>query len=454
MKVYKRGLSNESAGKLPPGDETSDLNNGEDLTEEYRTIADYFVPEAEPDEIVYLWNLRQQSSRLNSFLGLFRGSLDAVMVRLLTLDEMISRSDQPVWSLSALRHVFSYLSETAFNTVTKKLRDAGLVNYDRELNVYSVTPLGQKVKGLITSFLKDPSEDSIELLTGLALAGEFTGALGEDELKHLLHRLTQIEFEVITAVESASEIRILKARQRFEYIWKNVEKGTDFINRITSESSIPPELHRLAQQIGYAQSRLAKATGIFQKVLNDIDRQRVHLGNSGVSTSDLNKYLIGLSTEALERLMGDVLYNPIAPVFIESNLLVDIAEGELIDKDQNGSALWETPVLADSPQESPLRYDIEHLTTLFEDILGTAERTSFSSIVPLNTFDESAYRLSMLSLIGTAREGKGDKGQEIINAFIGLPADIDVDGGEEPVGRFGVKTISKGSITMRHPNDE
>jgi hypothetical protein len=422
--------------------------------EDFRTIAEYFVSGVDPDEIVYLWNLRQQSSRLDSFLGLFRGSLDSVMIRLLTLDEMISRSDQPVWTLSALRHTFSYLSETAFDTVMKKLKDSGLVNYDRELSVYSVTPLGQKVKGLVTSFLKDPSEDSIEVLTGLALAGEFAGTLGEDELKHLLHRLTQIEFEVITAVESASETRILKARERFEYIWKYIEKGTDFINKITSEASVEPQLHRLAQQVGHAQSRLAKATGIFQKVLNDIDRQRVHLGNSGVSTSNLNKYLMGLTPDRLEMLICDVLYNPICPVLIESNLLIDVAEEEIVDKDRLGADQWEVPVLVDSPRESHPEYDIEHLKTLYGDISGVTERVSLANVIPLNSYEESAYRLSMISLIGNARDTKVDNKDEIINTFIGLPAEVQVGDGEELVGRCEVKTISKGNIAMRGNSDK
>ena len=428
--------------------------NGDNADEEFRTIAEYFVPGADPDEIVCLWNLRQQSSRLDSFLGLFRGSLDSVMIRLLTLDEMISRSDQPVWTLTALRHTFSYLSETAFDTVMKKLRDSGLISYDRELSVYSVTPLGQKVKGLVTSFMKDSSEDSIEVLTGLALAGEFAGTLGEDELKHLLHRLNQIEFEVITAIESASEPRILKARERFEYIWKYIEKGTDFINRITSEVSVDPQLHRLAQQVGYAQSKLAKATGIFQKALNDIDRQRVHLGNSGVSTSNLNKYLMGLTPDMLEKLISDVFCNPISPVLIESNLLIDVAEEELVDKDRMGTDQWTTPVLVNSPQESHPEYDIEHLRVLFDDISGVREPVSLANVVPLKSYEESAYRLSMLSLIGSARDTRGDDGDEIINSFIGLPAEVHVDHGEELVGRCDVKTISKGSIAKRGNSDK
>ena len=76
------------------------------------------------------------------------------------------------------------------------------------------------------------------------------------------------------------------------------------IAQIVQDSALDRELHRVAQQIGRAQSRLLRMTTVFQRVLNDIDRQRVHLGATGLSTSDLVFFLRQCTLDDLGRLIA------------------------------------------------------------------------------------------------------------------------------------------------------
>jgi hypothetical protein len=117
-----------------------------------------FAAGVNPDDITPFWNLNSRLPILNAFITLFSGSDIYVVLRLLVLREMVSKVDPPTWGMSELRHNFGYLSETAFETVIKRLRDGGLIDYRRDTNSYSVSPLGQKVQGAVSVFLKNEDE--------------------------------------------------------------------------------------------------------------------------------------------------------------------------------------------------------------------------------------------------------------------------------------------------------
>ena len=118
-------------------------------------------------------------------------------------------------------------------------------------------------------------------ITGVVRASYELGTLTPEVLSHLLYRLRRLETELQQAVESLSEPRILQARERLANIWSWIERGSAMIEHIMQDPALDRELHRVAQQIGRAQSRLLRMTTVFQRVLNDIDRQRVHLGATG-----------------------------------------------------------------------------------------------------------------------------------------------------------------------------
>lgn len=405
-------------------------------------IKNYFIEGIDTEDIIPLWHLFQKQSLLDAFITLFRGTQSDILIRLFILSEMVSKVDPPSWSMAELRHTFSYLTETAFETVVKRLRDGGLISYDRENNSYSVTPIGQKVQSSISLFLKSDEDEGIGMLTGLVYASEVTGTLGREELEHLLYRLNQLEQEMIEAIESASEHRIIKARKRLEAVWRYIEKGTEIIKKIAENSEMDRVSHRLGQQIGYAQSSLAKFASIFQRALNEIDKQRVHLGNSGVSTSDLNRYLMSLNIEELIAFM-DGLRTTACPIFLLTDITADIAEYELIERERQKDEDWILPKLSESPAaDDVFTDDLLQLQELYSDAASIEEDTFLHAIIPKRNFEESAYRLSMISLIGDKGEAAGS---HMLN-FVNLPLTALFTDEIEEVMRCGVKTISKGTL--------
>lgn len=415
-----------------------------DAEEGYNSaINSYFGQGVDPDDIPSFWTLRNYLPRLCAFIGLFRGTEEDILVRLLFLMEMAARPEKADWSLNSLRHIFNYFSDTAFNTILLRLKDNGILSYNRETGNYSVTPLGQKAYGVISTFIRDEEEDSLGMLTGLVYAAEITGTLDRENLSHLLNRLVQLENEIFSAVGSGSENRISKAREKFESIWKYIEKGTEIIDKITSDAFLDRTSHRVAQQIGLSQAKLAKVTATFQRALNDIEKQKIHLGSWGLSTSDINRYLVNLKPAQFLELMDGAFASPVEPVLLLTDLLADIAEDELIDKERQSNEGFIIP----SQRESPVADDVsevslESLRELAADLKTIEDYSPFSVSIPKNTFEESAYRLSMLSLIGLKEKAS----EEIMDDFATLPFIIITQEGTEPVEKYNVKEISKGII--------
>lgn len=417
-----------------------------DLPSVDEEIQDYFVPGFDIDEIPSLWGLKQKAPLLNAFTTLFRGEPTGVIVRLHVLSDLSIRpAETPFWDLSNLRRRFAYLTETAFDTVIRRLRGGGLISYDREGNRYAITPLGLQVNGAVSHFLRSYEEEGLGLLTGLLYAGEAMGSLSQEELAHLLNRLGQLEQELISAVESASEQAILKARERFKAVWKRIEQGTEIIRRISRNREMDRETHRLGQKIALFQSRLTRVTSIFQRAMNDIDRQRMHLGNSGVSTSDLNRYLMNRSADELAVFLEGAVGVPAQPIVLLTDLLADVAEYELIEREKEEKEAWRLPNLIYSEaEEGLLKEELPHLKGLIDDVTETEEASlPLKSVIPKESFEVSSYRLSMLSLAGGGSESKGE---DLLTEWVRLPLRVEMEEGVEEVRAHGVWTVSKGEI--------
>ena len=424
------------------GDNPTQESSLETKGSDNSTIESYFNQGVDPDDIPSFWILRNHLPRLYAFVGLFRGAEEDILVRLLFLMEMAARPEKADWTLNSLRHIFNYFSDTAFTTILLRLKDNGIISYNRETGNYAVTPLGQKAYGVISTFIKDEEEDSLGMLTGLVYAAEITGTLDRENLSHLLNRLVQLENEIFSAVSSGSENRISKARQKLAPIWKYIEKGTEIIDKITSDASLDRSSHRIAQQIGLSQAKLAKSTAAFQRALNDIEKQKIHLGSWGLSTSDINIYLMDLNPSQLIELINGAIASPVEPVLLLTDLLADVAEYELIDKERHSDENFVIPSQSESPIADSIEVSLESLRELAEDLKTIEEYSPISASIPKKTFEESAYRLSMLSLIGLKEKGSG----EVMDDFATLPFIIITEEGTEPVEKYNVKEISKGII--------
>ena len=403
------------------------------------------APGIDPEDIAPLWLLQSKLPVLEAFMTLFRGSMSDSLVRLLVLGEMGRRGQAPEWTFAELRQAFAYLTPAPLESALRRLRTGGLLRYDATESAYVLTPAGLRVYGAVTSLFQLSEEDDLGWITGVVRASYELGTLTPEVLSHLLYRLRRLETEVQQAVESLSEPRILRARERLTSIWSWIERGSAMIGQIVQDSALDRELHRVAQQIGRAQSRLLRMTTVFQRVLNDIDRQRVHLGATGLSTSDLVFFLRQCTLDDLSRLIAPHLARPVRPLFLLTDLITDQAEYELLQRKRHVAEWCDLPEAQDSPispPQSPTEFValgrlVTHLQREPRPTIPLAE------VVPWESFEESAYRLSMLSLLGDAEAA--DSGGPVAK-LASLPYGLTIEAGETVVGRAGVARMSPGHL--------
>jgi hypothetical protein len=403
------------------------------------------APGIDPEDITPLWLLQSKLPVLEAFMTLFRGSLSDSLVRLLVLGEMGRRGQAPEWTFAELRQTFAYLAPAPLESALRRLRLGSLLRYDATESAYVLTPAGLRVYGAVASLFQLSEEDDLGWITGVVRASYELGTLTPEVLSHLLYRLRRLETELQQAVESLSEPRILGARERLANIWSWIERGSAMIQQIVQDSALDRELHRVAQQIGRAQSRLLRMTTVFQRVLNDIDRQRIHLGGTGLSTSDLVFFLRQCPLDELRRLIAPHLAHAVRPLFVLTDLLTDQAEYELLQRKRHVSEWCELPDVQASPpsppQDAAAFPELGRLVTQLQSELRST--VPLAEVVPWGSFEESAYRLSMLSLLGDAEAA--DSGGPVAK-LASLPYRLAVQGDEILVHRAGVARMSVGHL--------
>jgi hypothetical protein len=403
------------------------------------------APGIDPEDIPPLWLLQSRLPVLEAFMTLFRGSMSDSLVRLLVLGEMGRRGQAPEWTFAELRQTFAYLTPAPLESALRRLRGGGLLRYDAGESAYVLTPSGLRVYGAVAVLFQLSEEDDLGWITGVVRASYELGTLTPEVLSHLLYRLRRLETELQQAVEALSEPRILQARERLTSIWSWIERGSAMIAQIVEDSALDRELHRVAQQIGRAQSRLLRMTTVFQRVLNDIDRQRVHLGATGLSTSDLVFFLRQCTLDDLGRLIAPHLARPVRPLFVLTDLITDQAEYELLQRKRHVAEWCELPEAQDSPPSPPPQAaefpELGRLVTQLQS--ETRPTVPLTEVVPWGSFEESAYRLSMLSLLGDSEAAESGG---LVARLASLPYSLAIEAEEAVVGRAGVARMNAGQL--------
>lgn len=385
--------------------------------------------------------------QLRAFSTLFHGGEEIVMVRLLVLRAIGGRGDAPDWSPQELREHFAYLDPVKFDTVIGRLRDNGLLLWDAASQRYRISPVGRQALaaiGLLVQFNGDG--DALAYVTAQLAAGQSSGRLRAQDLQHLLSRLNELREDFDQAVLSGSEHRIQAAAETLQSVWQWVEKGTAVIEKIAADADLDAATHRVAQQIGRAQSAMLRQASVFQRALNQLDRHRVHLGASGLSSSDVNRYLRELRPDALAGLLEASLARGLSPALLHSPILLDVAEYELVEREREAREDQSLPGAASAPElaagnESATDY-VQAAAWLAElDRLDATD--TLARRVPSGDFATSAYRFSLLGLIGDP----GAENRSGISAGMArLPLRWRVEPALEPVGHSGVASISRGLL--------
>lgn len=396
------------------------------------SLDDFFVAGIRPADLATVERLTGAWPYLSVFITLFRGGDEEVLMRLLVLRELGTQTETPFWTPQALAHRFAYLNPVKLDTILKRLREGGLLNWQSDSGLYQLSE-GARVALAALATMVDFAGDDVELgyLTSQVAAGQAVGAVSEEALKHLLARLNELFAEFEQALESQSEFRIRAAQHRLEAVWRWVGKSTEVVRSLTARDDLDLATLNQAQAIALAQSRMLALAGTFERRLAQLSAQRVHLGASGLTSSDIADFLRRQTPERLAGLLPEALSFSPEPAFVSAPEMADVAEYELLARERVRAGSHSLPGGTDAPRADA--HEVERLVEaelLYQTLSSLSAETPVAEAVLADSYNETAYRLSLLALLGDPEIGNQD---DVMAALARLPLTLsDGDGVIEP----------------------
>ncbi|MBH9553076.1 hypothetical protein [Inhella gelatinilytica] len=368
-------------------------------------FGEYFRDGEPPAEGGLWWHLDAQAPLLEALRAIHQGPASAVRLRLWVFLTLMALPEGR-WSRDQLNRHFHVLHDDALELALRRLREVDLLVWDAGDQHYSATPLAQQLLGLLAPLTAAPAPDDelATLLAGVAGAQQL-GTLQAGQLQSLQAQLTRLNDEFADAIASGSEFRLRKARGRFERALGLVDKASDALTAIIrgAENRNDARLERLARDLGLAQARLLAMASQFNRALQQADRQRISLGSTGITTTDVRRWLQGQG--ALERLLDGAFSTPVSPVFVAQHELLDSTEGEferLKPPSRSGEAL---PGARPAP---PGRLEVEDFPPELGVLRALLERwrddpqpeRPLAPAVLGGGYAKAAYRAQLLPLMG------------------------------------------------------
>lgn len=410
------------------------------------TLAEFLAPGINRDDLPALAHLLRAGTLLDTFSALFHGNRDQVLIRLLVMRELGARSDAPRWSPQDLQAHFAYVDPVKLETVLKRLRQFNLLLWDAEDWTYQLSGAGRIALSALATVLQfgDSEDADLAYITAQVAAGQAFGNPAEDLLQLLLAKYRELQKEFDDALMSGSEFRIRRAKGKFDAIEVTVEKGNELIGSMMKAGSLEGTAYRNAQAIGQAQSRLMRMHASFQRELNKLELERVHLGASGLSSSDVVHWLRTIDRERLAALVPGTLNAIVRPLFCLTDVLLDQGEHELLERDRAGREAVPLPDACVAPQTESLEaerlFALEHFLSRLTRI---DSETPLTDAVVGGDYPHAAYRLSLLALMGDA-ESRDMHGP--VAELAQLPLALALEESAVQVGRDEVAEMSAGTL--------
>lgn len=410
-------------------------------------LDDWFASGLEPADVSALRPLTLARSSIQALMTVFSGGEAAVLIRLLVLRELGSRPGEPWFSRAELDQQFPYLDAGKLDHLIGRLRVNGILAWDSENLRYSVSPLGRMLIAAFSSLLKFGDEGSeIGYLAGQLAAGGAVGGVTTEDLQHLLARLTELKDKFDRAIVSGSDSRIREAAGELDKVWRWVDKGSEVLRAITATAELDGPAHRVAQRIGQVQSELLRMSGRFQNALSKLESQKVHLGATGLSTTDIGAWLRQRSQAQLAELLAEAVAPGPAFAFALGDIALDIAEFELIDKIRPERLDVPLPSARQAEVSEALELDPPDYAELdhWRDALRVApDGWPLADALPLRDYELSSYRLSLLSILGDQESATMDGP---VADLARLDRRLEWTGSDVEVRREGVEDMSEGRL--------
>ncbi len=413
-------------------------------------LADFLAPGVTADDVPELAPLAAARPLVDAFITLFRGSEAEVLLRLLVLREIGQDAETPRWSPEALRARFTYLDPVKLETVLKRLRDNALLAFGDD-GLYHLSDLGRNAVAAIAMLLRFSAEEDAELgfLTAQLAGLQAVGSITPEALGHLLSKLNDLTWHFEEAIASGSEFHIVAARRRLSANERWLGRGTEILNGLLADPDVPFDIARIAQRIGLAQSRLARADAGFQRALNKIEAQRVTLGASGISSSDVASWLRGRDAAQLAAFAEDAVFAvPEVALLAGGHELLDRAEIVLSDDARAHEADTALPPPDTAPVDAaPEQEDLALLEHFGRRLDRLPVAMPLQSIVAGGGFAPASYRLSLLALLADGDDAGPADGP--VGAFMRLPLEVLFGDALVPVGEDEIAAISEGHVAPR-----
>lgn len=366
---------------------------------------DYFRDGAAPTEALLWWQLERNEPLLHALRALCHGPAALVRLRVWVFMELMALPESRVARDTLNRH-FHMLRDEALELVLKRLREAELLVWDGSNQLYGVTPLAARLLGLLSPMTQGPEQDAdlASLLAGVAGAHQL-GTLDPAQLHHLQAQLARLYDEFADAIASGSEFHLRRARQRFERALKLVEKASEALKAIIEQAEADgnARLERLARELGLAQARLLAMASQFNRALQQVDRQRVTLGSTGITTTDVRRWLQGV--HFLENLSLGALSRPVHPVLVAQHELLDMTEGEFERDRPKPKEVEALPDAQVAPDGELAVMSLPPEMDLMQALLGrwTAAGEVEQDLAPAvlgGSYAQASYRAQLLPLLG------------------------------------------------------
>ncbi|MGQ3091881.1 MAG: hypothetical protein ACT6RP_00360 [Roseateles sp.] len=375
-------------------------------TDDALRAEDYFRDGAAPADALLWWQLERQEPLQAALRALFQGDARVTRLRLWVFLELMALREARL-TREALNHAFHLLRDEVLDSVLKRLRDAELLAWDATAQTYAVTPLAQQLVGLLqplTADAADQDADLAALLAGVAGAHQL-GLLQPAQLQHLLAQLARLREEFADAMASGSEFQLRRARQRFERALTLVDRAGEALKAIIEQAQTHGDarLERLARELGGAQASLLAMASQFNRALQQADRQRVTLGSTGVTTTDVRRWL--QAVPQLDALAAGLVSIGLHPVMVAPQELVDGAEAEF-ERDRPVAAAPEgLPAAVAAPPGELAVMSLPPEMGLMQQLLngwteaGLTEQPVAPAVLG-GSYARAAYRAQLLPLLG------------------------------------------------------
>jgi len=182
-----------------------------------------------------------------------------------------------------------------------------------------------------------------------------------------------------------------------------VDKAGEVLSAIIREAQGDARLERLARELGLASARLLAMASQFNRALQQADRQRVTLGSTGVTTTDVRRWL--QNQHFLENLALGALSRPVHPVMVSQREMLDTAEAEF-ERDRPATHEAEPlPEGMEAPEGTMAVMTLPPEMGLMQALLnrwaeaGEMERDLAPAVLG-SSYAQASYRAQLLPLLG------------------------------------------------------